>query len=317
MSLPAVTIVVPAFNESRFIARSVRCLRECTASIAAQIIVVDNNSTDGTGDLARTAGADLVLERSGTVAALRNEGARHAVGDVLVFMDADVFPTDEWAHRISRVAQAAISNRIVTGSWVSVPTPCSWIERHWFKPLENGRNAHINSGHLIISKQLFWELGGFNALLITGEDFDLSVRAKQAGARIVDDPSLRVIHEGYPKAISTFLRREIWHGVGDCQDLSGFLSSRVAIVATIVLHAQVLAWTASIVTRQLVFGLAATGITLAICMGASIHRYGGVSLRTRVVTTLLYYCYFMARGFSLYARMTGAGSRAARRPGHT
>ena len=61
------SIVIPAFNEERLIAR---CLQSIAASLVAnstpgftsEIIVVDNNSTDNTANLARQAGAQVVFE---------------------------------------------------------------------------------------------------------------------------------------------------------------------------------------------------------------------------------------------------------------
>src|SRR5690606_32421845 len=156
-----------------------------------------NGSTDETLALARSGGADVVLQAPGSVAAVRNAGATEASADVLLFLDADVFPTELWAQELhGTISRLKADERLVTGSWVSVPDDCSWLERFWFKPLENGRNSHINSGHLILSRRLFEELGGFDVALKTGEDFDLSMRAKDRGATIHDDPKLKVIHEG-------------------------------------------------------------------------------------------------------------------------
>jgi GT2 family glycosyltransferase len=267
-----------------------------------QIVVVDNGSNDRTVDLARAAGADIVLSESGTVAAIRNAGARRATAEVLVFMDADVFPTAQWSARLPSVVREIQANpKLLTGSWVSVPEPATWIERYWFKPLEHGGNTHINSGHMIVSRRLFEELGGFDPRLRTGEDADLSRRAEKTGAEIRDDSTLRVIHEGYPRTVGEFYRREVWHGVGDWQTLRTLLASRVAAVGCFVLHGQAVGWILTLVTADLSYGISATLASLGLSLAASLHRYQSVGLTTRVITTGLYFVYFLARGMSLYA----------------
>ena len=82
-----VSVVFPAYNEAANIARAVRDF----LSVAAvdEVLVVDNNSRDGTGDLARAAGARVVLEtRQGYGNALRR-GLREATGDYIVLAEPD------------------------------------------------------------------------------------------------------------------------------------------------------------------------------------------------------------------------------------
>ena len=74
------SIVIPAFNEERLIER---CLQSISASLVAnlkpcftsEIIVVDNNSTDNTANLARQAGAQVIFEPINQIGRARNAGA--------------------------------------------------------------------------------------------------------------------------------------------------------------------------------------------------------------------------------------------------
>jgi len=84
----SVSIVLPTYNEAEIIGQIVE--RLCQRFPLAEIIVVDDNSEDDTALIAQHAGAKVVrhLYNMGNGAAIKT-GARHASGDIIVFMDAD------------------------------------------------------------------------------------------------------------------------------------------------------------------------------------------------------------------------------------
>ena len=90
------TIIVPAFNEESYLAATLDSIQAAAAQLRArsdvdiETIVVDNNSADETAAIARSKGATVVHEPVQGIARARNAGARHAQGDMLVFVDADV-----------------------------------------------------------------------------------------------------------------------------------------------------------------------------------------------------------------------------------
>lgn len=113
---PRIAAVIPALNEAPSIEQVVRGLRQQTALPLDDIVVVDNGSTDGTGNVARAASATVVVEprrgygyacRAGVLAA---DGA-----DVIVLLDGDAAddPDD-----LPRVVEPLLSGRadLVVGS---------------------------------------------------------------------------------------------------------------------------------------------------------------------------------------------------------
>ncbi|MEO6236076.1 MAG: glycosyltransferase family 2 protein [Vicinamibacterales bacterium] len=89
MADPAsVSVIIPAFNESHSIAEVVGILR--AAAPWREIIVVDDGSSDGTGDIAAAAGATVVRHayNIGNGAAIKN-GIRRAAGEYVLIVDAD------------------------------------------------------------------------------------------------------------------------------------------------------------------------------------------------------------------------------------
>jgi glycosyltransferase involved in cell wall biosynthesis len=209
-----VSFILPVRNEQRWIAQTLRNLRaHVPAGLDYEIIVVDNGSLDRTREIADEFGVDLLLQTRGTVAAVRNTGVRRARGEVLVFLDGDVMLTSAWRDRFTATcARLRADPRCVTGSTVRVPEHPTWIEKQWFARQQQRAHTHINSGHLITSRSLFDQLGGFCEGLETGEDYDFCVRARALGATIENDAALPAIHEGFPKTLRNFFRRELWLG---------------------------------------------------------------------------------------------------------
>src|SRR6187401_2800440 len=85
------SFVVPAFNEEHELPASLEAIRVAAeaAKRPFEMIVVDDASTDATAEIARRAGAHVLSVNYRHIAAVRNAGARAAVGDILFFVDAD------------------------------------------------------------------------------------------------------------------------------------------------------------------------------------------------------------------------------------
>ena len=89
---PVLSVVVPVYNSSRFLARCVESLLSQEGRI--QVVIVDDGSTDGSGSVAEgIAGAHrnvtLVRQPHAGAGAARNLGVQHASGEYLAFCDAD------------------------------------------------------------------------------------------------------------------------------------------------------------------------------------------------------------------------------------
>jgi glycosyltransferase involved in cell wall biosynthesis len=89
-SRPRIDAVIPALNEAGSIAQVVGRLRNQQAALLESIVVVDNGSTDGTGDIARRAGAHVVREeRRGYGYACKAGVLAAWEADVIVLLDGD------------------------------------------------------------------------------------------------------------------------------------------------------------------------------------------------------------------------------------
>jgi glycosyltransferase involved in cell wall biosynthesis len=212
---PLVSFVIPVRND-------VHRLRRCLASILAndyprtliEIVVVDNDSADGSGSAAREYGAIVLRDSGSRVAALRNRGARASLGSIIAFADADHEIDSAWISS----AVAILSNRDVTATGYAYLTDpdANWVQQQYdgLRERANGQEevAWIGSGNFAVKRQPFEAVGGFNTELTACEDVDLCNRLRQAGHRIVADPALRSVHFGDPRTLKALFFGELWRG---------------------------------------------------------------------------------------------------------
>jgi GT2 family glycosyltransferase len=180
-----ISIVVPSFNEERLIAG---CLDAIGISLAAnkavdfesEIIVVDNNSTDRTAELARNAGARVCFEPVNQIGRARNTGAAAATGDWLMFVDADSFVSPGLLADILQLIESG--TRVGSGSTMrmeSLPLSAEMVLMGWNRISSVFRWA---AGSLFVCRaDAFREVGGFNEALYAAEEIDLSRRLKKWG----------------------------------------------------------------------------------------------------------------------------------------
>jgi len=111
------SFVIPAHDEAALLPATLAALGAAIEELGleAEIIVVDDASTDGTGELARAAGARVVEVELRHIAAVRNAGLRAATGDVVVFVDADTLVP---AATVRAALDAVGSGAVGGGAWV-------------------------------------------------------------------------------------------------------------------------------------------------------------------------------------------------------
>jgi GT2 family glycosyltransferase len=212
----AVSVIIPAKNEERV-------LGNCLGAIAAnslpteafEVILVDNGSTDRTIEIACAHGDKMNLRTLVVpgvhISALRNRGAREARGNILAFLDADCVPPKIWLQNIVENAQSGDS---ITGADYLIPPDSSWVARAWYDrgPRQRQTASFIPAGDLVVRRELFVQLGGFNEGIQTNEDVEFCRRARQAQLLVQPLESLAVVHFGTPQTLGEFFSKHRWHG---------------------------------------------------------------------------------------------------------
>lgn len=219
MFRPRFSVVVPVFNGIEHLRT---CLESVTAAIGryqnAELIVVDNGSTDGSYELLLAnyaATAQIFQVEDVTIGALRNYGARVASGDYLSFIDSDCVIPQDYFERVASVFASV--DAAAVGSMCDLPTPAHWIEKTWHMlhaPVKDGYVNYLNSGNFVVKRAVFERIGGFDETLTTGEDAELGVRLGAAGFKIYESQEIKAIHLRNPKTLRQFVSRQVWHGLG-------------------------------------------------------------------------------------------------------
>lgn len=221
--IPRISIIVPAHDAAD-------TLPTLLARVAAQslpeedfeLIVVDDCSTDDTAGVVEDSGfARLVRagRRSGSFAA-RNLGAAVARGEYLAFTDADCVPAPDWLEQ----ALAAFDDpglELVAGGigmpLGRVPSTAALIDSA--RCLDQERYAREGFGataNLVVRRELFDRLGGFNGSIVSGGDTEFGYRAIAAGASLRYAAQARIEHE--PRASARGLARKAFRlGYGAAQ----------------------------------------------------------------------------------------------------
>jgi glycosyltransferase involved in cell wall biosynthesis len=117
---PRFSIVIPCYNEARYIADTVNSIRSQTFTGSYEIIVVDNNCTDETAEIARELGATVVREDRAGVCFARQAGTEASHGEIVISADADTTYTPGWLATIDQ--RFGKDERIV-----AVTGPCRYV----------------------------------------------------------------------------------------------------------------------------------------------------------------------------------------------
>jgi len=299
-----ISFIIPALNEEAHINGVLDSIKKnLDGRFLYEVILIDNGSSDRTVEIAYKYGATCFDAPGYTISSMRNRGTLEAKSDIFVFLDADVYLGKEWGGRIGQVMEKLQGQpQIVTGSLYGISEENNWIEKVWFAPRTTLKEInYINGGHLIIHRSMFEKVGGFDSALETGEDYEFCARARMLGARIENDPQLKVVHAGYPKSIKRFFIRERWHARGDYKSFKTLTSSKPALVSLANLCMAVTCTIGMIIFPQPWFTfpsayiLFITGVSFA----ASVRRYRCKLNLSFIGVVFLYLVYFTARTVSM------------------
>lgn len=184
----SISLIVPAYNEEAYLGHCLDAIMENVKGRALEIIVVDNNSTDGTAEIARRyPDVTYVFEAKKGITKARQRGYQSARGEIVAYVDADTRPPAGWIEQIEE--HFGRDNKLA-----ALSGPYSFYDLHgmrnkvasgWFvaaRPLYSIIGYMLVGGNFAIRRDVLDKMGGFDASIeFYGEDADIAKRAKKFG----------------------------------------------------------------------------------------------------------------------------------------
>lgn len=170
------SVIIPTLNEENYLPILLSQIKKQNFS-DLEVIVADGGSTDKTLEIARKFGAKVV--KGGNPAQGRNSGARVAKGEILLFLDADVLYLPE--NFFEKILLEFKKRKLGVATFPQYPRGnfidkfCYKIYNNWVK-FSQKFLAH-GSNLIMVKKEIFERIGGFDERIKIAEDHDFCKRA--------------------------------------------------------------------------------------------------------------------------------------------
>ena len=180
-----ISFVVPAYNEEKYLAPSLAAIHEAARAVGEpyEIVVANDNSNDGTAQVAEAGGARVVTVHKRQIAGTRNEGAKAARGEWLVFVDADTQITEAV---LRGVIEALRAGAVGGGAGVRFADGPPWIHR-WVGAIAFlMRMCNWAAGCFVFAtREAFDAVGGFDEQFYASEEIHFSRAMRKRGRFVV------------------------------------------------------------------------------------------------------------------------------------
>lgn len=213
-----VSVVVPNYNGAGLLEKNLPAVFKALENFAAEVIVVDDLSTDHSVDLVKESFPRVrLIEKKVNegFASTVNLGVAEAWGEVVILLNTDVRPEPDflnflWPYFEDKTvfAVGCLDKSVEGGKVVGRGRGLGrfhrgFLEHCWADPDQGTRTLWVSGGSSAFSRAKWLELGGMRTLYnpFYYEDIDLSWRAQKRGWQVLFEPRAVVIHEHEQGAI--------------------------------------------------------------------------------------------------------------------
>jgi len=178
---PPISVVIPAYNEEKSLAKTLKSLARQTYK-PKEIIVVDNGSTDKTAQIAHKYGAKVIYEPQKSVAFARQKGFDAATGEIIATTDSDSIVPPDWLTTFVREFAKNPQLVVVSGMYDFYNgSPLLRTLTYLFNYHMFALFGWYSGANMAVKKEAFIKVGGFNTSINLSEDSDLCQRLKKIG----------------------------------------------------------------------------------------------------------------------------------------
>ncbi len=218
---PKVSVVVCAHDAADTI-------DDCLTSLAGltypdmEVIVVDDGSSDATGDIARGyTGVRVIKIPQGGLSAARNAGLAGAVGEIIAYTDADVRVDPDW---LTYLVQPFLTSDVSgVGGPNVVPADDPWVSQCVARApggpthvmLDDRIAEHVPGCNMAFRRDALLAIDGFNPVYVrAGDDVDVCWRLQAKKLEIAFAPAALVWHHHRP-TVRGYWRQQVGYGEGE------------------------------------------------------------------------------------------------------
>jgi len=247
MRAPTATVAIPTRNRRARLIPLLELLIPQATDLGAEILVVDNGSSDGSVEAVRALEGDTVrciVEPGVGATRARNAAARAARGEVAAFIDDDARPRPDWLKALldpfSDGRVGCVGGRVrlrfegAAPAWIN-DALTAYLAAYDLgdDPVDLALRPHHEAPrglNMAVRREALLEVGGFDVRLgprgsrpSVGEESELCLRLLRRGRGVRYDPRAEVEHLVDPARLDSawFLRRAFWTGWGE-----GFIDAR-------------------------------------------------------------------------------------------
>jgi GT2 family glycosyltransferase len=198
---PSLSIIIPFHKGLALLARALQSLSPRREG--DELIIAADGAVEDCRPLAAAHGAGVVaIPGPQGPAAARNAAAASAIGDVLVFVDADVVAPIAAVERVAEILRDQPGVAAVFGAYDDQPADAGFVSQYknlahaYFHRDGGGAAQTFWAGFGAVRRDAFMQVGGFDERFERPsiEDIDLGYRLSAAGYRLLLEPSLAVCH---------------------------------------------------------------------------------------------------------------------------
>lgn len=217
LALPRISVIVPAYNAELTIDQCLEALaRQTVPREIYEIIVVDDGSSDGTRSRVEAhPGVHVLTQANAGPATARNLGVQHALGEIVLFTDADCVPAGDWIEQMAApfhdpgvvgVKGAYLTDqRSVVARFVQIE-----YEDKYDRMAQEQYIDFIDTYAAGYRRDVFLANGGFDPAFPTAsvEDQEFSFRLARQGHQMVFVPMARVCHLRHAATLTAYWRKK-------------------------------------------------------------------------------------------------------------